>query len=80
MKINIDTFISDFSAQFEDTPLDNFSSSTVYKNLDEWDSLVALTIIAMVDEQYNIKLSGNDIKDSTTIQDLYILIKSKING
>ena len=48
-----------------------------YKNLDEWSSLIALSIIAMVDEEYDVALKGDDIRNTVTIEDLYNLVKSR---
>jgi acyl carrier protein len=49
----------------------------VFKDLDEWDSMTALSMIAMVDEEYSVKLTGNEIKQAQTIEDLFNIVKSK---
>lgn len=71
-------FIAKFAEQFDETDLNIFKPETNFKDLDEWSSLIALSIIAMVDEEYNILLKGNDIKNSSTIEDLYSVVKSKL--
>lgn len=48
-----------------------------FKSLDEWSSLASLSLIAMVDEEYEVTLSGNDIRSAVTVQDLFNTIKSK---
>lgn len=48
-----------------------------FKSFDEWSSLASLSLIAMVDEEYEVTLSGNDIRSAVTVQDLFNLIKSK---
>jgi acyl carrier protein len=40
--------------------------------------MVALMVIAMIDEEYNVKVSGDDIRNSATIQDLINVVGSKI--
>lgn len=70
-------FIKNFAEQFEDTPVEELTAETKFKELDEWSSLIALTIIAMVDEEYNVTLSGEDIRESDTIEDLFSRVKSK---
>ncbi|WP_332456911.1 acyl carrier protein [Petrimonas sp.] len=70
-------FIEKFAEQFDDTPIEIFSSDTVYKDLDEWSSLTALSIIAMVDEELDKRITGADIRNSSTIEELYDLVKSK---
>ena len=66
-----------FAEQFDETPLDVFKPATVFKGLEEWGSLTALSIIAMVDEEMEKRITGADIRSSNTIEDLFILIQSK---
>ncbi|MEA4808151.1 acyl carrier protein [Macellibacteroides fermentans] len=76
--MEIKEFIENFAAQFDDTDVSVFTSETKFKELEEWSSLTALSIIAMVDEEYNIKIKGDEIRESITINDLFITVKSKI--
>lgn len=76
--MEITKFIEQFAEQFEDTDASEFESSTKFKDLDEWSSLVALSIIAMVDDEYDVVLKGDDIRGANTIEDLFNVIKSKI--
>ncbi|MDL2224153.1 acyl carrier protein [Bacteroidales bacterium OttesenSCG-928-M06] len=71
-------FIEKFAEQFEETDVAEFNENTKFKDLEEWSSLAALSVIAMVDEEYEVTIKGDDIKNSTTIQDLFQLIKSRI--
>ena len=76
--MEINKFIENFAAQFDETEASVFSPNTNFKNLPEWSSLSALSIIAMVDEEYNIKVKGDDIRNSITIEDLFNIVKSRI--
>jgi acyl carrier protein len=53
-------------------------AETSFRDLPEWGSLTALTIIAMADEKYNVRLTGDDIRTSTTVNDLYEKVKAKL--
>jgi len=75
MKLN--SFIENFAAQFDDTDASVFTAETKFREVDEWSSLIALSIIAMVDEEYDVTLKGDDIKNATTIEDLFNTVKSK---
>ncbi len=75
--MELQEFITNFANQFEGTDSSVFTKDTVFKNLDEWSSLMALSIIAMVDEEYGVVLKGDDIRSANTIEDLYNIIKSK---
>lgn len=67
-------FVANFADQFDDTDPSKISHETVYKELDEWSSLTALSIIAMCDEEYGVKITGDDIKTASTVEDLYNLV------
>ena len=75
--MTLDEFVSAFAAEFDETPEDMFTPDTVYKELDEWGSLVALSIISMVDEQLEKRLTGAEIRSRNTIKDLYELVIAK---
>lgn len=76
--MEIKEFIENFANQFDDTDASEFKADTVFKELDEWSSLIALSIIAMVDEEYDITIKGDDIRNSRTIEDLFNAVKAKV--
>ena len=75
--MTLDEFVSAFAAEFDETPEDQFKVDTEFKALEEWSSLTALSIIAMVDEQMDKTITGADIRASKTIEDLFNLANSK---
>ena len=50
---------------------------TDFKDNDEWNSLLALSVIAMVDEEYGVIITSDEIKQAKTIEELYMILKSK---
>lgn len=76
--ITLDEFFKRFCEELEDVELNSIDTSTDFKNIDEWDSLVALSIIAMIDEEFEIRVTGSDLTKSKTIEDLYNLIQNKL--
>lgn len=77
--MEIKEFIENFAAQFDDTDASVFTPETVFHELDEYSSLIALSLIAMVDEEYDVALKGDDMRSAVTIQDLFDIVKSKRN-
>jgi len=75
--MDIKEFIDNFADQFEDTDASEIKAETKFHELEEWSSLIALSIIAMVDEEYDVTLKGDDIKNAATVQDLFNVVKSK---
>lgn len=76
--MEIKEFISNFADQFDDLDASVLTPETEFKQLDEWNSLVALSVIAMIDEEYDVTLKGNDITGAVTIEDLFNTVKSKL--
>ncbi len=77
--MDLDIFLKLFLEQFEETPQDQIKQNTIFRDLDEWDSMIALTIIAMVDENYGVKISGEDIRTSNTIGDIFDKVSAKVS-
>lgn len=75
--MDIKDFIENFAAQFDETDAAEITASTEFHKLEEWSSLIALSIIAMVDEEYDVTLKGNDVNGAKTVEDLYNIVKSK---
>ena len=75
--MKIELFISSFEELFDELVDGPITTETEFKELDDWDSLVALSLIAMVDELYGLKLNGDDIRQSNTIAELFLLISQK---
>lgn len=75
--MELQEFVEKFAEQFDDTDPAEITASTEFKELEEWSSLIALSIIAMVDEEYDVTLKGADIRDNNTIEDLFNIVKAK---
>ena len=70
-------FVENFAEQFDDTDASEIQADTEYRELDEWTSLTALSIIAMIDEEYDVQLKADEMRKTQTIQELFDLVKSK---
>lgn len=75
--MEIQEFVQNFAAQFDETDASVFTPETVFHELDEYSSIIALSIIAMIDEEYDVTLKGDDMRSAVTIQDLFNIVKSK---
>lgn len=74
----LEEFVALFAEQFDETDASEIKSATVFHDLDEWSSLVGLSIIAMVDEEFDVALKGDDVKSSITVEDLYKKVIEKL--
>lgn len=75
--MDIQEFIEYFADELDETTIDELSPDTDFKALDEWSSLVALSIIAMIEDNYEKEVTGEDLRSSTTIQDLFNVVENK---
>lgn len=76
--MEIKEFIKNFADQFDDTELSEFKPETAFHELDEYSSLIALSIIGMIDDEYGVTLSGNEMKSAVTIEDLFHIVEEKV--
>lgn len=74
----LNEFTALFAEQFDNTDVSEFTASTVFHELDEWSSLIGLSVIAMVDEEFEVALKGDDVRNSVTIEDLYNRVVEKL--
>lgn len=56
-------------AEILDVDVEDISPETVLAEIDEWDSVAALSFIAMMDDEFGKEVKGAQIKQFVTIQD-----------
>ena len=70
-------FIEKFAEAIECENPENLMADTKFRDLPEWSSLAALSIIAMADEEYDTEISGTKLRSAETLLDLFNLISNK---
>lgn len=76
--MEIKEFIENFASNFDDTDISVFTPETQFRELDEWTSMLALSTMAMVSEEYDVELSPEEMRKANTIEDLFNATKSHI--
>jgi acyl carrier protein len=76
--MDIQEFITNLAGQFEETELSEFQASTQIRDLDEWDSFLALSIMAMIKSEYDVAVTAQEMRDAQTIQDLFDIVNSHL--
>ena len=71
-------FLEQFIAQFDDEPT-GVTLDTDFRDIDDWDSLTALGVISMIDDEYNVKVSGEELKSSKSVRDIFNIVKTKVS-
>ena len=75
--MEINEFVEKVVEQFDDVST-AVTPETKFREIEGWCSIVALSIIAMTDEEYDVTLKGEDIKKSETIKDLFDIVASRM--
>jgi acyl carrier protein len=76
--MELNEFVEKFAEQFDDTDPSEIKADTRFRDIEEWSSLVGLSVIAMVDEEFDVLLKGEDMRQANTPEELYNIIKSKM--
>jgi len=72
----MEKFIENFKNQLEDIDTD-LSPTSDYVNADFWDSLTAVTIQMMIDDEYGVKIDIKQISSFKSINELYQFVQDK---
>lgn len=75
----LEEFVTLFAELFDETDASQFTPATVFRELDEWSSLLGLSVVAMVDEEFGVALKTNDFRQVSTISDLYQIVLEKLH-
>ncbi|OFY93228.1 MAG: acyl carrier protein [Bacteroidetes bacterium RIFCSPLOWO2_12_FULL_31_6] len=76
--VTLDEFTKNIEIELDDLESGTLTSDINYRDLEQWSSMYALIIIAYVDSEYNVTLTGDDLRSCNTVRDLYLLIKSRV--
>jgi acyl carrier protein len=74
--MELNHFIEMFANQFDDTDASEIKADTKFKELDEWTSLIALSAILMIDEEYAVSIEADDIQTCETVEELFNRVKA----
>ena len=75
--MDLNDFIVKFAEQFDETDISQIQANTDFKNLDEWSSLTAMSIIAFVKTEYGKVITGKEIRSCETVEELFNLVTQK---
>lgn len=76
--MEIKEFIENFADLFDDEDVKNLTPPTKFRELEEWTSMLALSTMAMVSDEYDVELSAEEMRSAQTIEDLFNITKSHL--
>ena len=75
--MELQDFTQKFAECFNQTDPAQITAHTEFKKLEEWGSMLALIVIAMVDADYGKTVTAEDIKAANTVADLFTIVSNK---
>ena len=77
--MDIKEFIENFVDQFDEVPATEVTAETRHHEMDEWSSMIALSVMAMIDEEYDVQIKADEMRNSQTVQELFDIVKSYLD-
>jgi acyl carrier protein len=76
--MEIGKFVADFESVIEDIKPGSITAETNFRNdIETWDSLAVLSVLAMIDSEYDKAISGEELLKCSTVKDVFDLVLSK---
>ena len=76
--MEIEKFVADFESVIEDLKPGSVKADTNFKrDIDAWDSLAVLSVLAMIDSEYEKVITGEELLKCNTVKDVFELVQSK---
>lgn len=75
--MELNEFVANFADLFDDTDASEITPSCVFHDLEEWSSLIGMSIIALAKTEYGKAITGAELRACVTVEDAFNLINSK---
>lgn len=79
-KMELVDFIANFADQFDDTDSSEINAETKFRDLEEWSSMIGLSVLNMIDNTYGVTLAFDELKSAVTVQNLFDIVEKKQNN
>ncbi|MCB9361270.1 MAG: acyl carrier protein [Flavobacteriales bacterium] len=76
--VSLEEFVKNIESELDELEPGTLTADINYRDLESWSSMYALILIAYIDAEFDIIISGDDLRKCNTVKDLYNLIKSRI--
>ena len=76
--MELQQFIENFAGQFDETAPEMCTAETAFRDLEEWNSFLALAIMAMVKSEYDVNLTADEMRNANTVQELFDTVNSHL--
>lgn len=74
--MTLEEFVQKVQDELQETPAEQITADTNYKELEEWGSLTSLSLISMIEEEYDKLITGADVRSRNSIKELWEYVES----
>ena len=74
--MTLEEFVKKVQGELQETPAELVNADTNYKELKEWGSLTSLSLISMIEEEYDKLITGADVRAHNSVKELYEFVES----
>ena len=75
--MRVEEFTQKFADCFYQTDPLTIKADTEFRKLEEWGSMMALIVIAMIDSEAGKTITAEDLKRANTVTDLFEIVNNK---
>jgi acyl carrier protein len=75
--MDLQNFIDRLIEIFEDADPGTVKPEVKFREIEGYSSLTAFLIIGMVNDEYSVNFTGEDLRKSNTIEDIFSIVKSR---
>ena len=75
--MELNEFVANVADLFDDTDASEITPSCVFHDLEEWSSLIGMSIIALAKTEYGKAITGAELRACATVEDVFNLINNK---
>ena len=76
--MNVEEFIDKIVEEFPDLKKDKITPEMNFRDHVEWDSINALVLIAMVNVEYDVIITAEELINAETVNDVYLVVDKKV--
>ncbi|RLD43866.1 MAG: acyl carrier protein [Bacteroidetes bacterium] len=76
--MKVEEFIKKIVEEFPDLEKEVITPEMNFRDHVEWDSINALVLIAMVNVEYDVIISAQELINAATVNDVFLVVKKKV--
>lgn len=74
----VEGFIEKIVEEFPDLKKEKITPEMNFRDHVEWDSINALVLIAMVNVEYDVIITAEELINAETVNDVYLVVEKKV--